>query len=121
MCHMKALIFAAIAFCLSLQAGAFDYENWSFAVADGEATLTGYSGTGPEDLVLPSTVTADGTNYTVTAVGSSAFSGKSWIKTLQMPDTIRGIGNSAFENCRALQSIEVPGSVTNIGRSAFNS
>ena len=92
---------------------------WSFTVANGEATLTGYSGTGPEDFVLPSSVESDGTNYTVTAVGSSAFSGKSWFKTLRMPDTIRGIGNSAFESCRALKSIEVPGSVTNIGRSAF--
>ena len=107
-------IFAAIAFCLSLQAGALDYEKWSFTVSDGEATLTGYSGTGPEDLVLPSSVESDGTNYTVAAVGSSAFINKSWFKTLQMPDTIRGIGNSAFENCRALQSIEVPGSVTNV-------
>ena len=112
---------AAIAFCLSLQAEALTDGNWSFTVSGSVATLTGYSGEGPADLVLPSTVTVAGTNYTVTAVGSSAFINKSWIKTLQMPDTIRSIGNSAFESCRALNSIELPGSVTNIGRSAFNS
>lgn len=60
-----------------------------------------------------------GTNYPVVAVGSSAFNGKSWFKTLRMPDTIRSIGNSAFENCHALSSMEVPGSVTNIASYAF--
>ncbi|MBO7684724.1 MAG: leucine-rich repeat domain-containing protein, partial [Kiritimatiellae bacterium] len=116
---MKTVVaFASIAVCLALRADLND-GNWNFTVANGEATLTGYSGTGPEDLVLPSSVESGGVSYPVTAVGSSAFSGKSWIKTLRMPDAIRGIGNSAFESCRALQSIEVPGSVTNIGRSAF--
>ena len=113
----KIAFCVSLTFCLALQA--LTDGPWSFTVADGEATLTEYSGTGPEDFVLPSSVESDGTNYTVTAVGSSAFSSKSWFKTLRMPDTIRSIGNSAFESCRALQSIEVPGSVTNIGRSAF--
>ena len=115
----KVLLFCvSLTSCLALQA--LTDGSWSFSVANGEATLSGYSGTGPENLVLPSSVESGGTNYQVGAVGSSAFNGKSWFKTLRMPDTIRGIGNSAFENCRALQSIEVPGSVTNIGRYAFN-
>ena len=109
----------SLTFCLTLQA--LTDGSWSFTVANGEATLTGYSGTGPENFELPSSVESGGTNYPVVAVGSSAFSGKSWLKTLRMPDTIRSIGNSAFENCRALNSIEVPGSVTNIGSYAFNS
>ena len=62
--------------------------------------------------MLPSSVESGGTNYPVVAAGSSAFNGKSWFKTLRMPDTIRSIGNSAFENCHALSSMEVPGSVT---------
>ena len=115
------LFYAALATCLVFRAAAITDGSWDFTVSNGEATLTGCSGTGPEDLVLPSSVESGGVSYPVTAVGSSAFSGKSWFKTLRMPDTIRSIGNSAFESCRALQSIEVPGSVTNIGRSAFNS
>ena len=118
---MKTLIFAAIAFCLSLQAGALEYENWSFTVSGGEATLTGYSGTGPEDLVLPSTVSSDGTNYTVTAVGDSAFNGKQWIKTLRMPDTIRRIGSRAFGSCNGLADILIPASVTNLADNVFHS
>ena len=107
----KTVLCASLALCLAFQAKALSDGSWNFSVAGGEATLTGYAGTGPEDLVLPSSVTADGTDYPVTAVGSAAFSGKAWFKTLRIPDTIRSIGNSAFESCRALQSIEVPGSV----------
>ena len=99
---MKALIFAAIAFCLSLQAGAFDYENWSFTVSGGEATLTGYSGIGPEDIVLPSTVTAAGTNYTVTAIGSSALSGKNWIKSILIPASVTNIADNVFHSCSGI-------------------
>ena len=116
----KVLLFCvSLTSCLALQA--LTDGPWSFTVANGEATLTGYSGTGPENFELPSSVESGGTNYQVVAVGSSAFNGKSWFKTLRIPDTIRSIGNSAFESCRALNSIELPGSVTNIGRSAFNS
>ena len=99
-----AVAFASIAACLALRADLND-GNWIFTVADGEATLTGYSGTGPEDLVLPSSVTADGTNYTVTAIGSNALSGKSWFKTVQIPDSVRRIGSRAFDTCNGLVDV----------------
>ena len=68
----KILLFCvSLTSCLALQA--LTDGPWSFTVANGEAALTGYSGMGPEDFVLPSSVESDGTNYTVTAVGSSAF------------------------------------------------
>ena len=70
----------SIALGLCFRAEALTDGAWSFTVANGEATLTGYSGTGPEDFVLPSSVESDGVSYPVTAVGSSAFSGKNWIK-----------------------------------------
>ena len=95
---MKTII-AAIAFCLSLQAGALEYKNWSFTVSGGVATLTGYSGEGPADLVLPSTVTAAGTNYTVTAIGSSALSGKNWIKSILIPASVTNIADNVFHSC----------------------
>ena len=98
---MKTII-AAIAFCLSLQAGALEYENWSFTVSGGVATLTGYSGEGPADLVLPSTVTAEGTSYTVTAVGSSALSGKNWIKSILVPASVTNIADNVFHSCSGI-------------------
>ena len=78
----KVILCVSLALGLMLQAEALTDGNWQFSVADGEATLTGYSGTGPEDFVLPSSVESGGVSYPVTAVGSSAFSGKGWIKSI---------------------------------------
>ncbi|MBO4709522.1 MAG: hypothetical protein J5727_07075, partial [Kiritimatiellae bacterium] len=99
---MKAMIFAAMALCLSLQSGALEYENWSFTVSDGEATLTGYSGAGPEDLELPSSVESGGVSYPVTAVGSSAFSGKDWIKNILIPASVTNLANNVFHSCSGI-------------------
>ncbi|MBR2839050.1 MAG: leucine-rich repeat domain-containing protein, partial [Kiritimatiellae bacterium] len=115
-----AVAFASIAACLALRADLND-GNWIFTVSGGEAMLTGYSGTGPEDLVLPSTVTAAGTNYTVTAIGSNALSGKSWFKTVQIPDSVRRIGSRAFDTCNGLVDVLIPESVTNLADNVFHS
>ena len=100
--NAKSVLCASLVLCLAFQAKALTDGSWSFDVANGEATLAGYSGTGPEDLALPSSVTAEGATYTVTAVGPSAFSGKEWLKGLRIPNTVTDIGEWAFYNCSAL-------------------
>ena len=92
----------SIALGLCFRAEALTDGAWSFTVANGEATLTGYSGEGPADLVLPSTVTAEGTSYTVTAVGSSAFSSRNWIKSILIPATITNLANNVFHSCSGI-------------------
>ena len=141
--NTKNVLCASLALCLAFQAKALTDGSWNFSVSNGEATLTGYSGTGPEELVLPSSVESDDVAYPVTAIGSSAFSGKSWIKTLCIPDSVTNIGSSAFYSCNAmtnatigagvevigssafsfcsaLEGVEIPSSVTNIGSWAFD-
>ena len=90
----------SLTFCLSLQA--LTDGPWTFTVANGEATLTGYSGTGPEDFVLPSSVESDGVSYPVTAVGSSAFSGKNWIKSILVPASVTNIADNVFHSCSGI-------------------
>ena len=93
----------SIALGLCFRAEALTDGAWSFTVANGEATLTqGYSGTGPEDLVLPATVSSGGTNYTVTAVGESAFSSRNWIKSVLVPATITNLANNVFHSCSGI-------------------
>ena len=75
----KTVLCASLALCLAFQAKALSDGSWNFSVAGGEATLTGYAGTGPEDLVLPSSVESDGVAYPVTVVvgpGTLAFQWK---------------------------------------------
>lgn len=56
----------------------------------------------------------------VTAIGSSAFSGCSSLRSVSIPGSVTSIGNSAFYNT-ALMMVTIPDSVTSIGNSAFYS
>ena len=56
----------------------------------------------------------------VTAIGANAFIGCVWIKSIELPNTIKSIGEDAFGGCSSLQSITIPSSVESIGRRAFN-
>ncbi|MGN0517240.1 MAG: leucine-rich repeat domain-containing protein, partial [Acutalibacteraceae bacterium] len=82
-------------------------------------TITDYVGT-DTDVVIPASI--DG--YSVTSIGSSAFSGCTRLRRLTsvtIPDSVTSIGGAAFSDCTSLTSITIPDSVTSIGDSAFNS
>lgn len=75
-----------------------------------------YSGS----VVIPSSVTYNGTTYSVTTIGASAFNGCFSLKSVSLPNTIKEIVSGAFGGCTALDSIIIPNSVTSIGNSAFS-
>ena len=56
----------------------------------------------------------------ITALGSNAFNGCIYLKTITLPDGIPSIPGSAFQRCLSLTSINIPESVTSIGGSAFS-
>lgn len=93
------------------------------------------------NIIIPSTVTYDGTTYTVTSIGYNAFygcfslasvtisnsvitigkgsfSGCSFT-SLIIPNSVATIEDSAFEDCRSLSFVTIPNSVTSIGKYAF--
>ena len=67
------------------------------------------------DIVIPSSYNG----LPVTEIGSSAFSGQSYIERVVIPDSVTSIGASAFFSCSSLKSINIPDGVTSIGNSAF--
>ena len=69
---------------------------------------------------IPDIVTHDGTTYSVTSIGSSAFFGCSSLTSITIPESVTSIGNSAFSSCSSLTSIVIPNSVMNIGDNAFS-
>ena len=74
-----------------------------------------YSG----DITIPSTVTYNGINYSVTSIGDSAFYGCQGLTSITIPNSVTSIGDYAFAGCYGLTSITIPNSVTSIGNSAF--
>ena len=74
-----------------------------------------YSG----EVIIPSTVTYNGTTYSVTSIGSGAFEYCRSLTSITIPNSVTTIGGSAFEACSSLTSITIPESVTSIGQYAF--
>ncbi len=65
---------------------------------------------------------ADGTAYTITALGVEAFWGcGSYLTAITLPDGLESIGDKAFYSCSSLTAIDIPSSVTSIGEEAFRS
>lgn len=74
----------------------------------------------PDVLEVPSTITCDGEEYTVTAIDNYAFEYYlSSLKSVTLPPTVTSIGEEAFAGKRYLATIDIPGPVTHVGKNAF--
>lgn len=69
-------------------------------------------------ITIPQAVEHDGTTYTVTALGESAFESCSDVSGLSLPATIRSIGSHCFYNC-SFTTLQLPDSLRSIGDHAF--
>lgn len=101
--------------------------NYDF-IAD--STLYRQTGNGKAVLVacykrdtsvsIPSTVTDDeGTEYAVTAIGSSAFYNNDNLTSVQLPEGLEEIGEYAFYDCDGWTDITLPSTLVSIGSYAF--
>lgn len=84
--------------------------------------ITGVDKTAKGKIVLPSKIIeksdVEGTDdfeYTVTEIGSEAFSGDAKIEEVVIPDTVTTIGYKAFYQMQKLKTINIPDSVTDFG------
>ncbi len=68
---------------------------------------------------IPSTVTYQGTTYSVTSIGYQAFYNCSSLTSVTIGNSVTSIGEQAFNSCSSLTSITIPNSVTSIGQNAF--
>ncbi|MCD8305806.1 MAG: leucine-rich repeat domain-containing protein [Prevotella sp.] len=92
------------------------YDNSDYEHINKEA----YSG----NIVIPSTVTDDDDaehregytatyqTYTVTAIGTEAFSHCAGLTSVEIPNTVTSLGQYAFACCTGLTEVTIPESVT---------
>lgn len=71
-----------------------------------------------KSLVIPESITVDGTNYAVTAIGDNAFKECEGYRYLTIPGSVVSIGNYAFYK-NTLDEIIIPEGVKTIGEYAF--
>ena len=70
---------------------------------------------------IPGSITYQGTTYSVTSIGDSAFYKCSNLTSVTIPNSVTSIGKYAFYDCSSLTSVAIPNNVTSIGNFAFNS
>ena len=71
------------------------------------------------DIVIPTTVTDNGIEYSVTSIGASAFDGCLNLTSVTIPNSVTSIGNYAFYCCACLTSATIGNGVTSMGEGAF--
>ena len=136
---MKRIIFFFIAFVTFFQTASADYSFYAYAptgqliyykimgenvkvCCPGELTqFTPWGGyTQPTgNLTIPSSVTYNGTTYSVTEIGQDAFYGCVGLSSVIIPNTVTLIRPNAFLDCSGLTSVTIGNSVTTIGIGAF--
>ena len=80
------------------------------------------------NVIIPDTVSYNGTTYNVTEFGLITWDGSlygtfqncSSLTSITIPNSVTSIGNYAFSGCSSLTSVTIPNSVTSIGNYAFS-
>ena len=99
----------------------YDFDS---STKTASVTYRGYDADSYDDeysglVVIPSSVTYNGTTYSVTSIGELAFAYCSSLTSVTIPNSVTNIGGYAFYRCSYLASVTIPNSVTNIGEGAF--
>lgn len=117
----KKLISLIVVLCLLLsvlitgcEKETLTYNDFTYSVTGNHVTIESYNGEDTE-LTIPDEI--DGKK--VTSIGEKAFTEKTNLTKVTLPDTITEINSSAFFSCTRLKEINLPESLKIIGNSAF--
>ena len=97
----------------------FSQGDFSYECTSGTEVKVAECNPSATMVTIPATVSNDGRTYSVTGIGSGAFSSRTSLDRIEIPASVTSIGESAFSHCKSLSGIEIPASVTSIGEGAF--
>ena len=111
-------VFSAI---VSIAQTRFDVNGLIYEIlSESDRTVELHDGSNSSgEVSIPSVVSYNGNNYSVTTVGDKAFFGCDGLTSVTIPNSVTAIGNGAFVLCEQLTSVTIPNSVTTIGDEAF--
>lgn len=124
---MKRTLLFALSLILSLSLFAYDFQigdlcysitSTSERTVSVEASSTSLNG----DVVIPSVVTYNDVDFTVTYIAPDGFAYCYDITSFTIPNTVKGIGSQGFGWCWYLKTIilDNPSSSFSVGSYAFN-
>lgn len=70
-------------------------------------------------VTIPSSVSFEGSDYTVVRIGSYAFAGCSDVTGVIVPPCVREVGRNAFQGCVSLTDMVFPEDVSEVGVQSF--
>ncbi len=122
-CFRLLLLASAIATSLSA-AYSFESAGIYYNITGDNTVEVTYSdrnnNTYSGSISIPETVTNNGTEYSVTTIGESAFKGSA-VTSVSMPEGITSIDYNAFSGCQNLETVALPESLTIFDFRAFES
>ena len=84
-------------------------NNTELAVSFRGYYFNSYSNEYTGSVVIPSSVTFNGTTYPVTSIGEYAFLNCSYLTSVTIPSSVTSIGYGAFQGCSGMTSVTVNG------------
>ena len=115
---LKHLFTALLLLCSSVAfAHAFEVDGIYYSITNSttkkvKVTYSGssYSAVANEytgSVVIPESVTYNDVTYSVTSIGSEAFSGCSGLTSVAIPSSVTSIENNAFHGCSKLKEVHI--------------
>lgn len=72
------------------------------------------------NIVIPETISVNGTLYQVTNLGEFCFYECAYLTSVSIPNSVTSLGRSCFQRCTGLTSINIPNSVTSLADWCFS-
>jgi hypothetical protein len=113
----KNIAFTVLAILLAVTVFAQTAADFTYRInstSDG-VIITGYKANAAQ-VVIPATIE----NMPVTEIGERAFSKKTALTTITIPDTVTIIAYQAFWDCRLLSAVNLPEGLKKIDKYVFN-
>lgn len=105
--------------CANAFAQDFEQDGIRYSISRDGVAVSGYTSELSPNLVIPSTVTYNGTSYAVKEIADKAFDDCQILESVSIPSSVTEIGVQAFAYCSHLSTAEIQEGVKYISSGSF--